>query len=614
MSERNQTRQASQGMQGGPRGPGGHGGRAPVQKAKNFKGSLKRLAGYLKPQKLKLLAVVLLAVCSVAFSVAGPKMLGSAINVLFDGVLSKQGVDFTGLASILVTVLAIYLVSALFGYLQQYTMANVSQRVVYRLRRDVDEKLSRLPLSYYDRNTRGDILSRITNDIDNISQSLTQSVTQLITSALTIVGVLVMMFVISPVLALISLVVLPVSMFVAMFIANYSQKQFKKQWASTGALNGHIEEMYSGHAVVKVFGRQKDAIKAFDEENERLYNASYRAQFVSGIVFPAMNFISNLNYVSICIIGGLRVASGTMALGDVTAFIQYSRQFTQPIMQTSSILNVLQSAVASAERVFELLDEVEEVKENSAVLARESITGHIAFEDISFRYKEDTPLIERLSFGVKPDETVAIVGPTGAGKTTLVNLLMRFYELNAGRITIDGSDITNYTRESLRGAIGMVLQDTWLFEGTIYDNIAYGVEQCTEEQVYKAAKMAYVNHFVRTLPDGYQTRLTDEAANISQGQRQLIAIARAFLTDPKILILDEATSSVDTRTEVMIQKAMARLMKNRTSFVIAHRLSTIHDADLILVMKDGNIIEQGNHKQLMAERGFYAQLYNSQFA
>lgn len=644
----------------GPAGPGGGGfgpGRhlgvgMPAPKSKDFKGSFKRLAGYLRPQMVLIIIVLVLAAASVAFNIVGPKLLGNATNLVFEGVVGAQlgeslppgatkdqavaelraagktefadmlasmdvtpgeGVDFDAVRQLLMLVALVYALSAIFGWMQQYLMAGVAQRAVYQLRRQADEKLARLPLRYYDSQPRGDVLSRVTNDIDNIAQTLQQSLTQIITALLTIIGVLAMMFWISPLLALVSLLTLPLSIGSAILIAKRSQKQFAAQWKHTGTLNGHVEEMFSGHAIVKVFGRQEEAIAVFDEENELLYEASFKAQFISGIIMPSMNFINNLNYVAIAVIGGLRVARGQMSLGDVQAFIQYSRQFTQPITQTASIMNVMQSTVASAERVFELLDESEEIPEAEKPVTIPHVEGHIEMSGVSFRYEADTPLIEDLSLDAKPGSTVAIVGPTGAGKTTLVNLLMRFYEIDEGTISIDGIDIREMSRNDLRRTFGMVLQDAWLFKGTIRDNIAYGREDATEEALDEAARAAHVDHFVRTLPDGYDTVLDDEASNISAGERQLLTIARAFLADPEILILDEATSSVDTRTEVLIQQAMSRLMKGRTSFVIAHRLSTIRNADTIIVMDHGRIIEQGNHEALMAAEGFYCDLYNSQF-
>jgi len=621
----------------------------PGEKARDFKGSLKRLFGYLKPHKTQLIIVMVLSIVCVVLTIAGPKILGKATNILFEGVIGKQlppglgkeqiismlkaagkdqmadmvagmnivpgaGVDFEAIKRILLILVGIYIANALFSWLQHYIMAGISQRTVYSLRKEADAKLGRLPLKYYDSNTRGEILSRVTNDIDNIASTLQQSLTQLVTATFTVIGVLIMMFSISPLLAAIALVVLPLGVIVTLFIAKRSQKQFAEQWDSTGALNGHIEEMYTGHRIVKAFNRQQEAIDEFDKENDRLYQASFKAHFISSTIQPAMQFINNLNYVAICVIGGMKVANGVLSLGDVQAFIQYSRQFTQPIVQTASIMNVLQSTVASAERVFELLDEEEETPDTENPVVLEKVEGHVVFKNVSFRYKPDVPLIEDMSLEVKPGQTVAIVGPTGAGKTTVVNLLMRFYELDGGSISIDGVDIRDMARNDLRRLFGMVLQDTWLFNGTIRDNIAYGREDATEEEILAAARAAHVDHFVRTLPKGYDTELGDEASNISQGQKQLLTIARAFLADPDILILDEATSSVDTRTEVLIQEAMAELMRGRTSFVIAHRLSTIRNADTILVMDNGRIVEQGNHEELMAARGFYYDLYNSQFA
>jgi ATP-binding cassette subfamily B multidrug efflux pump len=632
----------------GPGGPGAHALVTPTAKAKDLRGSLRRLAGQLRPERALLIMVVLLAVVSVAFAVVGPKILGHATNIIFEGVVSKQiptgvtkaqaiaglrgkgqgriadmisgmtlhpghGIDFNALARTLLLLVGVYALSALFAWLQAYLMAGVAQRTIYRLRRAADEKLARLPLRYFDDHPRGDVLSRMTNDIDNISQSLQQSMTQIITSTLTIVGVLIMMLTISWLLALISVLVVPISVVVTMIIAKRSQKQFAAQWETTGDLNGHVEEMFTGHNVVKVFGRQQTAIDTFDEQNEKLYQASFKAQFISGIIMPVMNFVMNLNYVAIAVIGGVMVASGRMSLGDVQAFIQYSRQFTMPITQVASIMNVLQSTAASAERVFELIDEDEESPDPAECVLFEHTRGHVELDDVSFRYVPDTPLISELTLDVTAGETVAIVGPTGAGKTTLVNLLLRFYEIDAGVISVDGVDTRHISRSDLRRLFGMVLQDTWLFSGTIRENIAYGREGATEEEIRAAAQAARVDHFVRALPDGYDTVLDDDATNISQGERQLLTIARAFLADPDILILDEATSSVDTRTEVLIQQAMAELMQDRTSFVIAHRLSTIRGADIILVMDKGAIIEQGSHEELMAARGFYYDLYSSQF-
>ena len=628
------------------------------EKAKNFKDSFKRLVKRFRPERHLMIFVLLLSLLAVATQVAAPQVLKHATNDIFAGALSRQidqtqeslglpadgwtkeevvgqleaagqtdqaalladmdlrpgeGIDFGAVGRILVTVLAIYVLSALFAWLQGFLMAGIIVRTVYRLRKEVDDKVTRLPLKYFDDHARGDILSRVTNDIDNMQQTMQQVLTQIITSFLTLIGVLAMMFWISWELALISLVVVPVSSGLAMAIAKRSQKQFAKQWKRTGDLNGHVEEMYTGHNIVKVFGRQKEAVEVFDEHNEGLYRASWKAQFISGVIMPVMMFVSNLNYVAVCVLGGIRVAQGTMTLGDVQAFIQYVQQFGQPIAQTASAANVMQSAVASAERVFEMLDEPEQSAEPAQPAVLDGVEGHIVLDDVSFRYLEDTPLIEGLNLDVKPGQTVAIVGPTGAGKTTLVNLLMRFYEIDSGAITIDGVDTRAMRRDHLRGVFGMVLQDAWLFSGTIRDNIAYGREGATDEEIQAAAEAAHVDHFVRTLPDGYDTIVEDDSTNLSQGERQLITIARAFLADPQILILDEATSSVDTRTEVLIQRAMADLLKGRTSFVIAHRLSTIREADVILVMNQGAIVEQGTHQDLLCSRGFYWDLYNSQF-
>jgi len=622
----------------------------PGEKSLDFRGSLKRLAGVLRPEWPKLAAVLLLGVVSVALAVTGPKVLGNATNVIFDGVVGAQlpagatkeqaieglraqgqdrladmlggmdvvpgqGIDFTSLRNLLLAVVAIYVVSALFGWLQGWITTGVVQRVVFQLREQVEAKLGRLPLKYFDGQPRGEVLSRVTNDIDNVAQTLQQTLSQLITAVLTVLGVLGMMFWISPLLALVALVTIPLSVLVTTAIAKRSQPQFIGQWTWTGKLNAHIEEMYTGHALVKVFGRQRQAVQEFHDQNAELYAASFKAQFISGIIQPAMGFIANLNYVIVAVVGGLRVASGTLTLGDVQAFIQYSRQFTQPITQIASMMNLLQSGVASAERVFELLDS-EEQEPDPADPARlpSRVQGRVAFEDVSFRYVPETPLIDDLSLVAEPGQTVAIVGPTGAGKTTLVNLLMRFYEIDGGRITLDGVDTRELTRDDLRSRVGMVLQDTWLFGGTIRDNIAYGVEDVPEDRLVAAAVATHVDQFVRALPDGYDTVIDDEAANLSAGEKQLLTIARAFLADPAILVLDEATSSVDTRTEVLVQQAMNALRSGRTSFVIAHRLSTIRDADVILVMEHGSIVEQGSHDELLAAGGAYARLYASQFA
>ncbi len=641
---------AAAARRGAMRGPMGHMMAGPaLEKPKDFKGAARRLLARLRPERTRVGLVILLAVVSVGFAVIGPKLLGNATNLLFEGVVGARlpagttkeqaveglrasgqgkvadmvssmhltpgvGVDFDRLGKALAIVALVYLLSSLFSWAQNFIMAGVAQRMIYRLREEVDLKLGRLPLKYFDEHPRGDVLSRVTNDIDNINTTLQQSMTQLITSALTVLGVLGVMLWISPLLALIALITIPLSFAVTMIIIKRSQKQFAAQWRWTGTLNGHVEEMYSGHDLVKVYGHREKAIQDFENANDQLFEASFRAQFVSGIIQPAMMLLANLNYVGIAVIGGFRVASGTMSLGDVQAFIQYSRQFTMPITQVASISNVLQSGIASAERVFQLLDEPEEIPDAEPAREPSGMPGRVSFEQVSFRYAPDKPLIEDLDLEVASGQTVAIVGPTGAGKTTLVNLLMRFYEVDSGRITLDGVDIRDLRRDDLRRCFGMVLQDTWLFGGTIRDNIAYGAVDATPEQVLAAAEAAEVDHFVNTLQDGFDTVLEDEATNVSAGQRQLLTIARAFLADPAILILDEATSSVDTRTEVLVQKAMAALRQRRTSFVIAHRLSTIRGADVILVMNDGQIVERGDHEELLERRGFYYDLYNSQFA
>ena len=636
------------------RGPGGGGPMGmgmgmPAEKSLNFGPSLKRLLRRMRGERIGLALVFLLAVGSVAFAVIGPKILGNATNIIYDGFVGRQlpagltkdqviaglraegnttyadmlsamdvvpgqGIDFTALARTLLLVLALYILSSVFGYAQGYILNGIVQRTILEMRAEIEEKLNRLPLRYLDKHQRGEVLSRVTNDIDNVSQTLQQTLSQAVNSLLTVVGVLVMMVVISPLLAVVALIAVPLSLVVTTQIAKRSQPRFIVQWRSTGELNARVEETFTGHSLVKVFGRRKDAQEAFEAKNDELFRASFGAQFISGTMMPSMMFIGNLTFVAIAVVGGLRVATGSMSLGDVQAFIQYSRQFTQPLTQLASMANVLQSGVASAERVFEFLDADEQSPDPESPQTVHDSRGRVEFEDVSFRYEPDKPLIDDLSLVAAPGQTVAIVGPTGAGKTTLVNLIMRFYELDAGRITLDGVDVATMTRADLRSRIGMVLQDTWLFAGTIRENIAYGRPDATEEEILQAARATYVDRFVRSLPDGYDTLINDEGSNISAAEKQLLTIARAFLADPSLLILDEATSSVDTRTEVLVQHAMAALRADRTSFVIAHRLSTIRDADLILVMENGAIVEQGTHTELLERGGAYAALYNAQFA
>jgi len=658
MSENNRSNKP----RGGGMGSGPMGSFAgPVVKAKDFKGTLKRLLSYLKPQRTNFILVFIFAIISTVFTIVGPKISGWAITRLVEGLVNKftliqlqagqskiaaaiqanpaaadspkvvkelaqiktgiskimtvngGKIDFPYIQNVILLLLGLYLISTVFGFLQQYIMAGVAQKTVYNLRKEVEDKLSRLPLKFFDSRTHGEILSRVTNDVDNISTTLQQSLTQLITSIVTIIGVIVMMLTISPLMTLVVILTLPLYVGVTAFVAKRSQKYFAAQQKEIGELNGHVEEMYTGHKIVKVFGHEKDSIEEFRNINDRLYVAGWKAQFISGIIMPMMRFVSNIGYVIVCVVGGYLATKGRISIGDIQAFIQYSNQFTMPIVQTANIANIIQSTVASAERIFELLDEVEEIAETADVKTIGAAKGEVKFEHVDFSYKQEEPLIKDMNIDVKQGHTIAIVGPTGAGKTTLVNLLMRFYEIDKGKISVDGVDIRDIKRGELRNIFGMVLQDTWLFNGTIMENIAYGKKGATEEDVMKAARAAHAHHFIKTLPEGYKTILNEEASNISQGQKQLLTIARAILANPTIMILDEATSSVDSRTEVYIQRAMTELMQNRTSFVIAHRLSTIRDAELILVMNKGSIIEMGNHNELLEKKGFYADLYNSQF-
>lgn len=597
-----------------PRGPMGN----KPEKAKDFKGTMKKLMGNLKPFKIVMILVVIFSIGSAAFNIVGPKILGNATTEIFNGLVNKvggtgSGINFDKIGKILATLIALYFVSFIFSFLQTFLTSDISQKVSYQLRKEISEKINKLPLKYFDKVTHGEVLSRVTNDVDVINQNLNQILSQVITSATTLIGILIMMISISPIMTLVSLIVIPISLILIALVVRKSQGYFKSQQEYLGKTNGHIEEIYSGHNIMKVFNGEEKAINEFEHFNENLYTSAWKSQFLSGMMMPIMMFVGNLGYVVVAIMGGYLTIKKTIEVGDILSFIQYVRQFNQPIAQTAQIANVMQATAAASERVFEFLGEEEEVEDIKKPIKTNDIKGEVEFKNVHFGYDENKIIINDFSIDVKPGQRVAIVGPTGAGKTTIVKLLMRFYELNSGSILVDGHDIKEFTRDELRKVFGMVLQDTWLFNGSIMDNIRYGNLKATKQEVINASKLAHAHHFVRTLNEGYNTEINEEGSNISQGQKQLLTIARAILSDPKILILDEATSSVDTRTEILIQQAMDNLMKGRTSFIIAHRLSTIKNADIILVMKDGDIIEQGNHEELLKKNGFYAELYNSQF-
>lgn len=599
------------------RGPMGHGGMISIEKAKDFKGSVRKILTYIGMYKLGIAFVMLFAVGSTVFNIVGPKILGKATTALADGLMAKingtGGIDFDKIGSIILLVLALYGLSALLNFIQGWIMTGISQKVCYRLRKEISEKINRMPMRYFESKTKGEVLSRITNDVDTLGQGLNQSITQIITSATTLIGVFIMMFSISPLMTVIALIILPISSVLMATVIKKSQKYFKTQQEYLGHINGQIEEVYGGQTIVKAFNKEEDVLQEFNRTNDKLYESAWKSQFLSGMMHPIMVFVGNLGYVAVAISGGLLVIKGIIPIGDVQAFIQYVKSFIQPIQQIAQISSMVQSMAAAAERVFEFLEEEEEEQVVAYPQSVENITGQVTFDHVKFGYKEEQVIIQDFSAKIRPGQKIAIVGPTGAGKTTIVKLLMRFYDVNSGSICLDDTDIREFNRKELREAFGMVLQDTWLFKGTIMENIRYGKLDATDEEVIAAAKAAHAHHFIKTLPGGYQMELNEEANNVSQGQKQLLTIARAILADNKILILDEATSSVDTRTELRIQKAMDNLMKGRTSFVIAHRISTIRDADLILVMKDGDIIEQGNHEELMEQKGFYCELYQSQF-
>ena len=601
----------------GKRGPMGHGPMGAGEKAKDFKGTMKKLWVYINEYKIGLLFVIIFAIGSTVFSIVGPKILGKATTEIFNGLVGKisggSGIDFEKIAKILIGLLCLYATSALFSFIQGYIMTGISQKLTYRLRKEISEKIHRMPMNYFDKVTHGEVLSRVTNDVDTLSQSLNQSATQMITSVTTLIGVLIMMLSISPLMTVVALLILPISLSMISAIVKHSQKFFRDQQSYLGHVNGQVEEVYGGHNIVKAFNKEEDVIKTFNETNEILYQSAWKSQFLSGMMMPIMQFVGNLGYVGVSILGGYLAIKGSIEVGDIQSFIQYVRNFTQPIQQMAQVANMLQSTAAASERVFEFLDEEEEDQTVPNPVSIEGLKGNVEFEHVHFGYNPEHIIINDFSVNVKHGQKIAIVGPTGAGKTTMIKLLMRFYDVNSGAIYVDGHNIKDFNRSELREMFGMVLQDTWLFNGTIEDNIKYGKLDATHEEVLEAAKAAYVHQFVQTLPNGYNMVLNEEASIVSQGQKQLLTIARAILADPKILILDEATSSVDTRTEIRIQKAMDNLMEGRTSFIIAHRLSTIRDADLILVMKDGDIIEQGKHQELLAQNGFYAELYNSQF-